>query len=161
MGKVLQLPVDTRNATAQRGLADGRVRVAAILMTAVVATALLTSCTAAPATDPAPPAMSASQVCMELSDVGTLVFNMRNGRDSGRIPGEEYQGAMYLAVSMLSHVDESDDSDLNSAVDEVKAAAGTSAVNPDSEEWIAAFADVSDSCTDVLGEFGVVGWVGG
>jgi hypothetical protein len=138
----------------------GGLRMAATV-TCVSAFALLTSCTAAPAADPAPTAISAEQACSELSDVGTLVFNMRNGRDTDRIPGEEYQGAMYLAVSMLGRVEESDDADLNSAVDELKAAAGTNAVDPESEEWIAAFADVSSSCSDVLGEFGVVGWVGG
>jgi hypothetical protein len=153
MGHLLDAPAGLRPAKPP-------VRVVGIAV-AVFATAFLTSCTAAPAADPTPLAVSAEQVCMELSDVGTLVFNMRNGREAERIPGEEYQGAMYLAGSMLGHVENSDDSSLNSAVDELKAAAGTNAVNPDSEEWMAAFADVSDSCSDVLGEFGVVGWVGG
>jgi hypothetical protein len=93
--------------------------------------------------------------------VGTLVFNMRAARDAERIPGEEYQGAMYLAGSMVRHIETTDDSDLNSAVEQLKAAAGANAVDPDSEAWITAFSDVSDSCTDILGEFGVAGWVGG
>jgi hypothetical protein len=161
MDQLFQAPADLLGATLQRRPAGLRIRVAGMVLP-VVATAFLTSCTAAaPATDPTPAAISAEQVCMELSDVGTLVFNMSSGRAADRIPGEEYQGAMYLAVSMLGHVDESDAPDVNSAVDELKAAAGTNEVNPDSEEWIAAFADVSESCTDVLGEFGVRGWVGG
>jgi hypothetical protein len=130
-------------------------------MSAVLLAAFLTSCSAQPGPDPAPPVASADDVCLELSDVGTLVFNMQNGKNAGRIPGEEYQGAMYLAVSMLSRVEISDDTDVNAAVDELKAAAGANEVDPDSEAWISAFADVSDSCTAVLGEFGVRGWVGG
>lgn len=97
---------------------------------------------------------------MEVSDVGTLIYNMQNGRRSGQISGEVYQGAMYLAVSMLGHIDVSDDSEVNSAVDGLKAAAGLYQVDPDSERWMTAFADVSEKCTAVLGEFGVVGWGG-
>jgi hypothetical protein len=80
---------------------------------------------------------------------------MRNGKDAGRIPGEEYQGAMYLALSMLNRVGTSDDPDVNSAVDELNAAAGTNEVDPDSGAWTSAFAVVSEACTAVLGEFGV------
>ena len=128
---------------------------------AVLLSAFLTSCTAAPAPDSGPPVASAEDVCQELSDVGTLVFNMQMGRNSGRIQGEEYQGAMYLAVSMLARVGASDDDAVNAALEELKAAAGTNEVDPDSEAWRTAFADVTDSCTAVLGEFGVRGWVGG
>lgn len=136
-------------------------RLRAAVMSSVVATAFLASCTAQPATDSAPPVAPAEDVCLELSDVGTLVFNMQNGKNAGRIPGEEYQGAMYLAASMLSRVEKSDDPGVNTAVDELKAAAGTNEVDPDSHAWVAAFADVSHGCAAVLGEFGVRGWVGG
>lgn len=128
---------------------------------AISAVALLVSC-AAPAPTPSPDdARSAEHACLQLSDVGTLVFNMRAARDAERIPGEEYQGAMYLAGSMVRHIETTDDSALNSVVDELTAAAGANAVDPTSDAWTAAFADVSDSCTDILGEFGVAGWVGG
>jgi hypothetical protein len=137
-------------------------RAAAFALT-ICATALLASCTSSPPppSPPTPSPVSAERICLQLSDVGTLVFNMRQARDAGRIPGEEYQGAMYLAASMLTHVDDSDDSAVNAVLAELQAAAGVNAVNPDSAEWAAAFTDVSDSCAAVLGEFGVVGWVGG
>lgn len=139
-----------------------RGRVAALAFS-ICATALLASCTSTPPTPvaPTPSPASAERICRQLSDVGTLVFNMRHARDAGRIPGEEYQGAKYLAASMLTHIDDSDDSGVNAALGELKAAAGANAVNPDSDEWAAAFTDVSDSCTAVLGEFGIAGWIGG
>lgn len=143
----------TRNARARR------VRVA--LSPPILLAVLVTSCTAAPAADSVSAAASAEDVCLELVDVGTLVFNMKSGYDAGRIPGQEYQGAMYLAASMLSRVGSSDDADVDSAVEGLKSAAGADAVDPGSEAWVTAFADVSDSCGAVLGEFGVRGWVGG
>lgn len=157
MGQILQVANTGPNPRPIRG----RVRGFGMVLV-IVASSFLTSCTAAPATDieTAPAATPAGDVCMEVSDLGTLLYNMQNGRRSGQIPGEVYQGAMYLAASMLGHIDVSDDSEVNSAVDGLKAATGPDQVDPDSERWITAFADVSEKCTDVLGEFGVVGWAG-
>ncbi|MEO5920782.1 MAG: hypothetical protein ABIQ01_06530 [Pseudolysinimonas sp.] len=133
------------------------------LMASILLTACVTSCTAAPTPTPdsASAVASAKDVCWELSNLGTLVYNMERGKATGRIPGEEFQGAMYLAVSMLDRIHPSDDTDVNSALDRLKAAAGTYEVDPGSTAWRLAFADVSESCGVVLGEFGVTAWVSG
>ncbi|MEO8261629.1 MAG: hypothetical protein ABI566_03580 [Pseudolysinimonas sp.] len=128
---------------------------------AALTVGVLASCTTAPTPEPVAPTQSADNACFQVSDVGTLVFNMKQAWDAGRIPGEEYQGAMYLAGSMLGRIGESDDDEVNGDVLALRDAAGTYAVDPDSAEWKAAFAAVSESCTAVLGEFGVSGWVGG
>jgi hypothetical protein len=117
---------------------------------------------------PAPSAVASTpeETCAELSDVGTLVWNMQMAESEGRLVGNEFSGAMRLAARMLARVPVAPDTDLAGVVAALQLAAPTG-VDPTGEEWVQAWAQVQDTCNeatgspDVLDGFGIEGWVGG
>jgi hypothetical protein len=136
-------------------------------------TLIATGCTA-PETSTAAP-IAAEQTCAELSDVGTLVANLRFAESEGRLAGNEYSGAMRLAARMLARVPVESDTALAEVVSALQGAAPAAVlgaassvgVDPAATDWVESWARVQDACneamgvTDVLGGFGIEGWVGG
>jgi hypothetical protein len=153
------------------------VRRAAVMGAALAVTSVLSGCvSAAPAAPPSPsPTVEASagaevgpqEVCAQLIDINTLIYNEKTALDQGRIADVEYQSVNRLAGRMVHRVDVTAEADLARAVDELREVVGPykpgamTGFDPASEEWTDAFSAAKDECTRVGVEFYVEGWTGG
>ena len=126
--------------------------------------------TAAPGATSQPvasPNATPQEVCAQLIDINTLVYNEQMAFDGGRIADVEHQAVNRLAGRMVHRIDVTDSADLASAVDVLREVAGPYApgsmtpFDPTAERWTDAFSDAQDECTRAGVEFYVEGWTGG
>jgi hypothetical protein len=161
-------PLSTARRSARR---------AAVVAIALAAASVLSGCmSAAPAAPPSPsPTAEASagaevgpeEVCAQLIDINTLIYNEKTALDQGRIADVEYQSVNRLAGRMVHRVDVTAEADLARAVDALREVVGPykpgamTGFDPASEEWTDAFSAAKDECTRAGVEFYVEGWTGG
>jgi hypothetical protein len=103
---------------------------------------------------------------MEVSDVGTLVLNLRTAHSDGRLSDLEWVGVQQLAARMLDRVRAEQGTDLAVALENLQSTIsrpveGHLRVDVASEEWAEAFQAFDLACQDTGFPFGVFGWVGG
>jgi hypothetical protein len=130
---------------------------------------LLIGCTA-PAPDPLPAptvaAIPSTDTCEQVSDVGTLVFNLGSTHRDGRLSDLEWVGVEQLAARMLDNVRAEPGTELADALDTLQGTiswpvGSLITVDVESEEWYGAFQAFDLACQHTGFEFGVFGWVGG
>jgi hypothetical protein len=130
---------------------------------------LLTGCTTPPA-DPLPSptveAISSNDTCEQVSDVGTIVFNLGSTYREGRLSALEWIGVEQLAARMLDRVRAEPGTELSDALETLQRTISRPVgalikVDVESEEWYAAFQSFDLACQHTGFEFGVYGWVGG
>lgn len=135
----------------------------------VVSGLLLSGC-AAPAPDPTPAptvaAITSTDTCEQVSEVGTLVFNLGTTHREGRLSDLEWVGVEQLAARMLDNVRAEPGTELAEALDTLQSTVSRPVdalitVDVESEEWYAAFQAFDAACRTTGFEFGVYGWVGG
>ncbi len=134
-----------------------------------VGAVVLTSCTApapSPVPDPTIAAIPADETCIEVSDLGTLVFNLGTTHRDGRLSDLEWVGVEQLAARMLDRVRAEPGTELADALDELQGTISRPVeslitVDVESEGWYTAFQAFDRECRDTGFEFGVFGWVGG
>ena len=130
---------------------------------------VLTGCVApAPVPDPEPTANSiaSDETCMEVSDVGTLVFNLGATHREGRLSDLEWVGVQQLAARMLDRVRAEPGTELSDALDALQGTIsrpveGLLRIDVESAEWSETFQAFDMACRKTGFEFGVFGWVGG
>jgi hypothetical protein len=130
------------------------------------ASVVLSAC-ATPAPDPLPTptvaAISLQDSCHELSDVQTLISNLRLTHDDGRLSDLEWQGALQLAARMVARIDVEPDSALEPKLRALQELAEPSAsgalaiVHPESLEWNEALQAAGALCGE---DFGSYSWRG-
>ena len=156
-------------------------RRAAVMGAALAVTSALSGCVAG-APDAAPPqaasaeaaesaetvgSVTPEEVCAQLIDVNTLIYNEKAALDRGSIADVEYQAVNRLAGRMVHRIDVTDSADLADAVDALREVVGPyepgamTLFDPTAEEWTDAFSAAHDECTRVGVEFYVEGWTGG
>ncbi len=130
---------------------------------------VLSGCSApAPDSSPAPTAaaISSTETCEQVSDVGTLVFNLGTTHREGRLSDLEWVGVEQLAARQLDRVAAEPGTELAGALEALQGTISRPVealitVDVESAEWYDAFQAFDMACRDTGYEFGVYGWVGG
>jgi len=143
-------------------------RFARTILVAAIAVGVLAGCTAVPAPVPTPPAavIPATQTCEQVSDVGTLVFNLGALRREDRMTDQEWTGVEQLAARMLDRIEAEPGTAVAGTLDGLTGlirtpVGGLATIDVEAEEWFDAFHAFDLACQDEGYPFGVYGWVGG
>jgi hypothetical protein len=128
----------------------------------------LGACTTSTATPEPNPFTETSYVCEQVSDAGTLIFNLEGSVAAGRAVEGELDGAKRVAARMINRIEIDESSDLGPLVAKLQeltprtdVAAQGESYDTRSDEWAQAHVAVLNQCELDGGVFGVEGWVGG
>ena len=128
----------------------------------------LAGCSAGAAVQEPDPAAETSFVCEQVSDAGTLIFNLESSVDAGRAVEGELEGAKKVAARIISRIAVDETSDLGPLVANLQALTPRADVGAQAEpydtrsdEWSQALVAVHSQCELDGGPFGPEGWVGG
>jgi hypothetical protein len=135
----------------------------------VVGTIVLIGCSSPapePSSDPTAAAISSTETCEQVSDVGTLVLNLGNTHREGRLSDLEWVGVEQLAARLLDNVPAEPGTRLSHALGDLQEIISRPVdalitVDVESEEWYDAWQAFDRACQDTGYPFGVYGWVGG
>lgn len=110
--------------------------------------------------------ISSDATCEQVSDVGTLILNLRIAYDHSRLSPEEWVGVQQLAARMLDRVRAEPGTELSEALEALQGTISRPVdsliiVHVESEEWNVAFQEFDGACQDAGFPFGVFGWSGG